>query len=272
MPFKSFSVVFGILLVVPAAAFAQTTQPFTPLFDGKSFAGWYTYLKDTGKNSDPKKVFQIDPDGVIHIYKDAEQGSDQPFGYFCTEKDYGDCRLRFQYKWGEKRFGKRATARRDSGVLYFTWGEDGKGNGVWPYSIECQIQENDVGDIYCVGTQCSSTIDPKTKDAKQPTFMEDSAGGVPYTTPPKGNNRIIRSEMLEKDGWNTIELVMKGDSAVHIINGKVNMRISNAKAPNMENKDEMLKVTKGKILLQAEGAEVMYRNIEVAPLEPEPAK
>src|SRR4030095_10209220 len=119
MKCKSGIAVLGIWLALPLMTMAQTTRPadaarWTPLFNGKSLDGWYTYLKDTGRNSDPKKVFQVDEGGVIHIYKDAEQGSDQPFGYFCTEKDYGDCKLRFQYKWGEKRFGRRATARRDS--------------------------------------------------------------------------------------------------------------------------------------------------------------
>jgi hypothetical protein len=246
---------------------AADTTKWQPIFNGKDTSGWYTYLKGQGKNNDPGKVFQVS-DGILHIYKDAEDGSSQPMGYIATDNELGDCRIRLEYKWGTKRFGSRSKAKRDSGLLYFFTGEDGAfGNGPWPYSVECQIQEGDVGDIYCVGTQCSSTIDPKTKNAKQPTFMDEANGGVPFTTPAKGNNRIIRSAMLEKDGWNTLELVLKGDSGVHIVNGQVNMRITNTKAPNPQNKDEMVKVTKGKILLQAEGAEVMYRNIEVAPLQ-----
>jgi hypothetical protein len=246
---------------------ASDTTKWQPLFNGKDTTGWYTYLKGQGKNNDPGKVFQVS-DGILHIYKDAEDGSTQPLGYIATENELGDCRIRLQYKWGTKRFGSRAKAKRDSGLLYFFTGADGKfGNGPWPYSVECQIQEGDVGDIYCVGTQCGSTVDPKTASARQPTFMEASAGGVAYPTPAKGNNRIIRSRMLEKDGWNTLELVLKGDTATHIVNGQVNMRISDAKTPNPQNMDEMVKVTKGKILLQAEGAEVMYRNIEMAPLE-----
>jgi hypothetical protein len=45
------------------------------------------------------------------------------------------------------------------------------------------------------------------------------------------------------------------------------MRISNAKNVDPANKEQLVTVKKGKILLQAEGAEVMYRNIEVAPLK-----
>src|SRR2546421_2719625 len=103
----------------------QTTKPADsqPMFNGRDLTGWYTNLKTHGKDKDPDHIFQIH-DGLIHIYKDAVQGSQVPFGYVCTDKDYGDCRIRFQYKWGEKRFGARSDKRRDSGCLYFMWGED----------------------------------------------------------------------------------------------------------------------------------------------------
>jgi hypothetical protein len=161
-------------------------------------------------------------------------------------------------------------ARRDSGVLYFTWGEDGKGNGVWPYSIECQIQENDVGDTYCIGNATTSvvvvaTVDPATLSAKAPTWM-DGALAVPYTSPTTGNNRIIRSQMLEKEGWNTVIIEMIGDSATHVVNGTHNMRLFNITRPDPVDPSKRQVLKKGRILFQAEGAEVMYRNIEIAPL------
>jgi hypothetical protein len=240
-------------------------QSWQPLFNGRDLGGFYTYLKNLGKNNDPGKVFQVH-DGIIHIYKDAEQGSEQPFGYICTEKEYGDCRVRFDYKWGEKRFGSRATKRRDSGCLYFVFGEDGKGIGVWPFSIECQIQEQDVGDTFAIGSSVSATVDSETAATKNPVFKESGEGGVRYTSPLTGNNRIVRSKMLEKDGWNTVEIVLEGDSAVHIVNGTVNMRLSKCTRPDANDPTKRAKLDRGRILFQAEGAEVMYRNIEIQPL------
>src|SRR5205814_8230643 len=102
------------------------------------------------------------------------------------------------------------------------------------------------------------------KTQKHPTFQD---GGYAYSSPPTGNNRIIRSEMLEHDGWNTVELILQGDTATHIIHGKVNMRLSNIKAPDPANPAQMISVQKGKILLQAEGAEVFYRKIAVQLLD-----
>jgi hypothetical protein len=265
----------AIFLLLPLVCSAQTTQPadgeWKPLFNGNNLDGWYTFLKDTGKNDDPKKIFQIEEGGVIHIYKDAEQGSQVPYGYLCTEKEYGDCRVRLQYRWGEKRFGSRVNHVRDSGLLYFVWGEDGKGNGVWPFSIECQIQENDVGDTYAIGnneasTQVIATVDPATLSGKAPTWM-DGPGAVPYTSPATGNNRIVRSKMLEKDGWNTVEVELQSDTARHIVNGTCNMKLFNITRPDPNDPSKRLPVRKGRILIQAEGAEVMYRNIEIAPLK-----
>jgi hypothetical protein len=44
------------------------------------------------------------------------------------------------------------------------------------------------------------------------------------------------------------------------------MHLSNIKTPDPANPAQMISVQKGKILLQAEGAEVFYRNIEMQPL------
>jgi hypothetical protein len=261
-------IVTGCAATVDESKHMAVNLEWTPLFNGKDLTGWYTYLKGLGKNNDPQKVFQV-RDGTIHIYKDAAEGADMPFGYVCTEKEYGDCRIRLEYKWGTKRFGTRATKRRDSGFLYHVFGEDGPGGKVWPASVECQIQENDVGDVYAINTIASTTADPKTipGEKSQPTFMEKSAGGVPFTTRGTGNDRLVRSVMLEKDGWNTIEAELRGDSAVHIINGTVNMRIDHILGPASAPASDRKPLTRGRVLLQAEGAEVMYRNIEIHPVD-----
>jgi hypothetical protein len=66
-----------------AVARAQTTQPsdaWTPLMNGRDFTGWYTFLRGEGRDKDSRHVFQIDDVGVVHLYRDAEDGADMPFG------------------------------------------------------------------------------------------------------------------------------------------------------------------------------------------------
>ncbi|HEY3131560.1 MAG TPA: DUF1080 domain-containing protein [Acidobacteriota bacterium] len=126
------------------------------LFNGQNLDGWYTYIAEKGNNNDPEKVFQVH-DGMIHIYKDADDGAKMPFGYVATETEYADYHLRLQYRWGTKRFAPRAQGKRDSGLLYHVVGPD----KVWPRSVEFQIQEGDVGDIFTVRTRVTSTLDPQ---------------------------------------------------------------------------------------------------------------
>lgn len=254
-----------MLFTLVATAGAQTTRPsgeFKPLFNGKDMSGWYTFLKGEGKNADANKVFQVS-DGVIHIYKDAAEGAAMPMGYFATEQEYANYHLRFQYKWGVKRFGSRAKAVRDAGCCYHMVGVDGAQNGIWPFSLEIQVQENDTGDIFAIGTSVTTTIDPAKP--KTPTYKDAAAGGVEHTTVQrlKINSRVIRDPMAEVEGWNTVEVIARGDGAVHIVNGTINNRILRATVPNPDKPGEWMPLRKGRIIFQAEGAELMYRNIEI---------
>src|SRR6478672_8816967 len=88
-----------VLLGISTFAAGQTSTSsgdagWKPLFDGRDLSGFYTLLKGGAKNEDPTHIFQVH-DGILHIYKDAEEGSQQPFGYVCTEQELGDCRIRF---------------------------------------------------------------------------------------------------------------------------------------------------------------------------------
>jgi hypothetical protein len=73
---------------------------------------------------------------------------------------------------------------------------------------------------------------------------------------------IRKSHMCEKEGWNTVEVKIRGDSAVHIINGQTNHMVFGM-ARMVDGQWQPL--TKGRIALQAEFSEVFYRNIEVRP-------
>ena len=131
-----------------------------PLLNDEDFQGWYTFLNEHGKNNDPGEVFTID-NGVIHVYKHAENGTSVPIGFFATETEYSHCHLRFQYKWGSKRFGIRPNQKRDAGVMYHCVEPDGLLQGTWPRCIECQVQEEDTGDALCLfGTRFSTWVDP----------------------------------------------------------------------------------------------------------------
>ncbi|MDB6025993.1 MAG: repeat containing protein, partial [Verrucomicrobiales bacterium] len=194
---------------------AQTSNNgWERLFNGKDLTGWYVHVNGKEKNSDPTKIVQV-TDGMIHMYASAEPGSKQPTTVVCTEKDYANYDLRFEYKWGTKKFAPRVDKKRDAGLLYHCYDER-----VWPSSVECQIQEGDVGDTFVVRSQIRTSIDPNKTNR---VFLPEQAGGVMQTFGnPEGVVGIRKSHVCEKEGWNTVEVKIRGDSAIHIINGQTN--------------------------------------------------
>ena len=70
--------------------------------------------------------------------------------------------------------------------------------------------------------------------------------------------RVFKAFNAEKayGEWNEVELIVLGDSSIHVVNGKVVMRLFNSSTMK-ENKP----LTSGKLILQSEGAEVYYKDI-----------
>jgi hypothetical protein len=245
----------------------STNSGWTPLFDGKTLNGWHANLRGKEKNEDPTNVFQAS-DGVIHVYKDHVDGSNVSYGCLTTEKEYSYFHLRMEYKWGTKKFPPRAEVRRDAGLLYHVVPP----YDVWPRSIECQIQENDVGDCFVVrGTQVAThveiaTIDTPSGPKKLPRYKPLADGGEPTTIGKGPIARIVKSSTHERDGWNTVEVVVHGsEKTTHIVNGHTvfvatDLRQLSADQTSWEPLD------RGQIVLQAEYAEVLYRNVEIRPV------
>jgi hypothetical protein len=262
-------------LGIAAAGEPRTDGGWKPLFNGKDLEGWHIVIRKA-KSDDPDHLVQIE-EGAIHMYKDAPEASAQPSGYIVTENEYSNYHLRLEYKWGAKRFAPRAHGRRDAGILYHVVGPD----GVWPRSIECQIQEEDVGDIFTVNTRVTALVDSKTTNLVsnvitneagkavtnqviKPVFLPLEHGGIPFSQGlANGIRRVVRSPMNEHEGWNTVEVMVHGDEATYVVNGKVNNHAT--KIQQMVG-SQWVALTRGKIALQLEFAEVYYRNVQIKEL------
>src|SRR5436189_4425298 len=86
-------------------------QQSKPLFNGKDLTGWYSFIKNRGKNNDSAGVFSV-KDGLLHI-------TGQEFGYIVTDKKFSDFHLIVEFKWGEKKYPPREKVVRDNGILYY---------------------------------------------------------------------------------------------------------------------------------------------------------
>jgi hypothetical protein len=209
----------------------DTAGDWTPLFNGRDFTGWTIYLQG---NADPAKTFSV-KDGII-------QCTGKPLGYMLTTKEYGDYVLRVQWRF--------PGAPGNSGVFVHVSGPD----KIWPRAVEAQLFSGRAGDIWLVDgfkMNVASARDPRSerhfarigdkfvkKDAK------DKQGRDLYD--------IVGKQVEKPLGeWNQYEITCKGDTIKLVVNGEFVNQGTNAEA------------TKGKILLQSEGAPVEFRDIKI---------
>lgn len=271
-----------LFLVAPYAAGRGEAADWRPLFNGKSLEGWETYLAvprakipglDLKTNAKGAYVEPLgvgnDPTGVYSIVEEdgapAIRISGEIFGALTSLEEFENYHLRLETKWGKKKWPPREKRPRDSGLLYHCIGPQGGHNGVWMKSFECQIQENDTGDFWPVAGVIvdveAERFLPKEPLAYQPGG--EVRRGV--------SQRVVRNPRSEKPSgeWNTVEIYVHGQTAVHRCDGKTNMVLTNLRH-KVGDREEPL--TSGKIQIQSEGAEVFYRNIEIRPIDEIPAE
>jgi hypothetical protein len=225
-----------------------------PLFNGENLEGWDTWYRHDDKDQD---LFAV-KDGMIHVYPHQEQGSDQTFAGIVTQGEFSHYLLSLEYRWGEKKFQPRHDAVRDAGILFHVHGEA----KIWPYSVECQVQEGDTGDIWAIGTAVTSTVNPVIRNYS-PEGERVTRGGKPGKF-----SRFHRGYMWEVPGWNRVEVLVKGDYARFTVNGHIVNEAHDMKYHDTVT-GKWKPLTSGKILLQAEGAELFYRNITIQALPQE---
>jgi hypothetical protein len=228
-------------------------------FNGKDLTGFYAYTKPH-KYEDPNKVFTV-KDGLLHI-------SGQEYGGVATCGNFGNYHLITEWKWGEKTWAPRQKASRDSGILLHCVGPDGAAGGQWMESIECQIIEGGCGDLLMVGGlgKPSLTCEVRFGPDKQP-YYEKGAEAITRNSArynwwgrdPSWKDVLGfrgRRDVEKPAGeWNRMEVVCDGDTITNIVNGYV---------VNVGTKSS---ATMGKIQFQSEGAEILFRKIEVRPLK-----
>lgn len=268
-----FSLVMLLILIFLAdTGFAQSAgrtvktkksagQPAIRLFNGKNLDGWYTFLKGKGRNNDPNKVFTVQK-RMIRI-------SGEEFGCIISEQEYENYKLIVEFKWGDLTYAPRLGKARDSGVLLNSVGEDGGSSGVWMHSIECQIIEGATGDFIVVGdnTEKFFITCPVASEKQAGSFVFQPSGNPATITGGRINWYGRDPEWQDVKGfrgitniekpagkWNRIECIVKGKEILIYLNGiLVNHALD-------------VQPRKGRIQIQSEGAEILFRRIDLTQL------
>lgn len=253
-----------LALAGPSGSAPKKDDGWVPLFNGKDLDGWSTSFEGRGKHGKADDLVRVE-DGVLHLYPEGKDGDRKPRGYVATDKAYSFYQLRFEYRWGARRFAPRDKDRRRSGAMVHTVGDD-----LRPRGLECLVGEGETGDLATAGdTRVTTTVDPHhTKAGGEPgeesRYLEPERGGVVHTQGTKGDTRLVRGGDAGADGWNQVELTVKGGSVVHVVNGRVVLRATDARQRTADGR--WVPLTAGRIAFRAEGAEVLYRNVAIKPV------
>lgn len=272
--FKHQRLVLFVVLVSLRATLADAQQSAASrapiqLFNGRDLTGWYTYTVETGYEN--PGIFTV-VDGMLKVA--GGKGDIAYFGGIVTKEAYGNYHLALEYKWGEPTYGKRKDKSRDSGILLHCVGKNEP--GPWMTSYELQIIEGGTGDLLVVNAtkqdDAGSPIDLSvTAEAvMQGTQRYFKPGAEPITWKNSGRLNWYGRDPAWKDvvgirgkedvespfgQWTKVECIAKADTVTYLVNGKT------------VNQASGLSLTKGKIFIQTEGAEMYVRNVVLTPLE-----
>lgn len=223
-----------LLLLVsmgPQSDQVVTPDRVTPLFNGKDLSNWDADVPARDTNPNAPASFIIRNGMLVSLGK--------PEGHLVTKEQYRDYRLEAEYRFAGKpgNCGILVHASRPR-ALY----------KMFPQSIEVQMMSGDAGDFWCI----QENIEVPDMEKRRPRKAGEKWGGA------EGDARRILNltDKSEKPvgEWNTMAIEARGRTLKVWVNGDLVNEGSNATADH------------GKIAVQAEGAEVEFRRLEIGPL------
>jgi hypothetical protein len=178
---------------------------------------------------DPRDKGKTKPEDIWSVKDGVIICKGKPYGYIITEKEYGHYVLELEWRWAGK--------GGNSGVLCHVTGPD----KIWPKSWEAQLFSGSAGDIWLVDG-FKMVINKSRQD--------------PNPRRPQHYFRMKTDKPVEKPvgEWNKYRITCKDGTVKLEINGQ------------LVNEGRHAETTKGKILLQSEGAEVHFRNVKLTPI------
>lgn len=221
----------GSSLASAAADEAISPKATINLFNGKDLAGWTPDVPDGDK--DPKGP----PSFVVRDGKLVSLG--KPEGHLLTNARYRDYRLVVEYRFPGKPGNSGVLVHASTSRALYK---------MFPQSIEVQLMSGNAGDFWVI----REDIKAADMEKRRPRTPGQQWGGTE-----KDARRILNlTDNSEKPvgEWNTLIIEARGRTLQVWLNG------------DFVNEGFDATVDQGRIALQAEGAEVEFRKVELGPL------
>ena len=223
--------ILSTVAAVAMIAFGPSLRAAESLFNGKDLTGWKADVPKADKNPD------IQPSFIVRDGKLVSLGN--PRGHLVTEKSYENYKLTIEYRFPGKP-GNCGVLVHSSKLRALA--------GMFPQSIEVQMQSGHAGDFWCIG----ENIEVPDMEKRRPKKEGQKFGGGRKDARHIFN---LTDDSEKKLGeWNTMVVECKGDEVKVWVNG------------TLVNHGTKATASKGKIALQAEGSEVEFRKVELESL------
>lgn len=235
------------------------------LFNGEDIENWDKYLgsslgpewDDLAKEATEEEVFSVVMEEGVPVIRISGVIN----GSLATQEEFENYHLRLVFKWGDEVY-----SRRNSGLLYHSFGDMGIAFGTWMPNIEFQMMHENLGDTYLME---NTTVETEVENIGGEYVY--TPGGEALTFGEHAHGRLIRKSIDNENPlgqWNTIDLYTMGRTAVHVVNGITVMQNDNTGAYE----DGVIQpLTSGKIQIQSEGAELFVRSVDIRPINEIPA-
>lgn len=199
------------------------------LFNGKDLAGWHVDVPKMDTDTTARNPFIVRNGLLVSL--------GTPGGHLITDAVYSNYRLEVEYRFaGEPGNCGVLVHASTPRVLY----------KMFPKSIEVQMMHENAGDFWLIGEEI------KVPDMEKRRGKKEDWG----VTEGKERRIINLTDGAEKPlgEWNKMNIECVGNKIKVWVNGE------------LQNYGYDATVNKGQIALQAEGAEVEFRKLEITPI------
>lgn len=200
------------------------------LFNGKDLNGWHVDVPEMDSNPSARNPFIVRNGMLVSLGK--------PNGHLITDSIYQDYRLQVEYRFAGKPGNCGVLVHASTPRALYK---------MFPQSIEVQLMHENAGDFWCIVEDITVPDMEKRRGPKNEWGITEGK-----------QRRIINlTDNSEKPlgEWNTMIIECKGNSIKVWVNN------------DLVNEGFNCTASKGQIALQAEGAEVEFRKIELTRLK-----
>lgn len=217
------------IAAVLAPILMSAPQKTVSLLNGRDLTGWHMDVPDLDKNPGGTKPFFVKNAMLEDLGK--------PGGHLITDKSFKNYRLVAEYRFtGEPGNGGILVHASVPRRLY----------GMFPQSIEVQLQSGDAGDFWCIGEDIVVPDMEKRRGPKDKWGVDgDKARRILNLT--DGSEKPVGE-------WNTIKIECRERTVKVWVNG------------DLVNEGHDATADHGQIAIQAEGSPMEFRRFDVSPL------